>query len=511
MIGPAPGQWAASAACWLSLVPIGARWLRVAQREHYLPGAAVRFAKRWWVGVRANVPLLVLGAACAGVSWWVPLVALGSAGLAFGPRGLPVRGRSSPLGLTRRLRTLAATWAAFEAGIVSAGAATGRPAFASAVALVLAPAVVDLACLATAPLERHLASRHVERAAQRLRSVRPTIVGITGSYGKTSTKNYVAHLVRTTRSVVASPASFNNRAGLARAVNEHLADGTEVFVAEMGTYGRGEIAELCQWCPPEISVLTAIGPVHLERFGSEDAIVEAKSEITETASVVVLNADDQRLAKLAGELEASRHLTVVRCSSTERGADVYVGSGPTGLEVRIAGVAVQPDGPLPPGVHPTNLACALGVAVQLGVAPEVLRHRLADLPTVPHRVAVATSPAGVRVIDDTFNSNPAGARAALELLQASPGGGRRVVVTPGMIELGARQYEENRRFAQAVVERGFDLVVVGWTNRAALLSGARGAGVLSVRTREEAVRWVRQHLSAGDAVLYENDLPDHYP
>ena len=95
------------------------------------------------------------------------------------------------------------------------------------------------------------------------------MVAITGSFGKTSTKGYVADLVGDSKTVVASPASFNNRAGLAWAVNEQLADATEVFVAEMGTYGRGEISELCSWIRPDIAVITAVGPVHLERFGSE--------------------------------------------------------------------------------------------------------------------------------------------------------------------------------------------------------------------------------------------------
>ena len=115
----------------------------------------------------------------------------------------------------------------------------GQGPVAVAAAALALPALVDLACACTAPLERRLAATHVRSAAARLARVAPKVVAITGSFGKTSTKGYVAHLVGGARSVVASPASFNNRAGLARAVNEHLADGTEVFVAEMGTYGRG--------------------------------------------------------------------------------------------------------------------------------------------------------------------------------------------------------------------------------------------------------------------------------
>src|SRR5207249_5358377 len=115
---------------------------------------------------------------------------------------------------------------------------------------------------------------------------------VAGSYGKTGTKNAVAHLVAGSMQVVATPRSFNNRAGLARAVNEGLAPGTDVFVGEMGTYGPGEIAELVSWCPPDIAVITAIGPVHLERMRNEDVVLRAKAEILEPASVAVLNVDD---------------------------------------------------------------------------------------------------------------------------------------------------------------------------------------------------------------------------
>ena len=114
------------------------------------------------------------------------------------------------------------------------------------------------------------------------------MVAITGSYGKTTTKQYTAHLLSGSFRVVASPASFNNRMGLARAINEQLAPGTEVFIAEMGTYGRGEIAELCTWIRPEVSAIVAIGPVHLERFKTEERIVSAKSEILDGAKVGVL-------------------------------------------------------------------------------------------------------------------------------------------------------------------------------------------------------------------------------
>jgi len=505
--------WITSGCCWASLMPAGARWLRVAQREHYLAGSATRFAFRWWIGVRANAPLLAVALVATALSWRWPVIAVGTAAITVpAPIGLSVRGRTSRLGLTRRLVTLAAIWLAGEGGLVALGFVVHRAAFLAAIAVLLTPVVVDLACAVTVPLEHQLASRYVGRATRRLRSVHPLVVGITGSYGKTSTKNYVAHLLANQARVVASPASFNNRAGLARAVNEHLVDGTEVFVAEMGTYGRGEIAELCEWCPPSLAIITAIGPVHLERFGSEDAILVAKSEITDGVATVVLNTDDDRLARFGDDL--ARRVdppTVIRCSGADRGADVCVIERLGTCEVFLGGSSIATGIELPEGARPTNVACAIGAAHQLGVSPAELAARLVDLPTVPHRLAVATAPSGVVVIDDTYNSNPAGARVALGVLGNATKEGRRVVVTPGMVELGRRQAEENRTFGRAARQVATDLIVVGRTNRSALLGEADQPRPITVRTRQDAVRWVRENLTGGDAVLYENDLPDHYP
>ncbi|MGH9081884.1 MAG: Mur ligase family protein [Acidimicrobiales bacterium] len=506
-----PAVWVAVVASVVALGPAGARWLRVAQREHYLADASSRFAVRWWRSTPVNAVLAAVALAGLVASDRWPLAALAPAGvMAVGPLGLSVRGRTSPLVATRRLRTLAAVWLVLQAVVVVIGVVVGAAAPFAAAGAVVVPALVDLACLLTGPYERWLVGRrYVRPAAERLRRVGPTVVGITGSYGKTSTKSYVAHLVAGSRTVVASPASFNNRAGLARAVNEHLVEGTEVFVAEMGTYGRGEIRELCRWCPPAIAVMTAVGPVHLERFGTEDAIAAAKAEIAERAPVVVVNADDRRLAELAGRWGSSPvGPEVVRCSAVDPSADVCV-LAKDGT-VLVAGARVV-EVPLRPGVQATNLACALAVAIRLGVPAEVAAGRVATLPQVPNRLAADRAPSGLYVVDDTFNSNPAGARAALEVLASAPVGGRRVLVTPGMVELGPRQASENEAFAAAARQVVDDLVVVGRTNRRALVRGAAPLHPVVVRTRHEAVAWVRANLGPGDAVLYENDLPDHYP
>ncbi|HXZ83053.1 MAG TPA: Mur ligase family protein [Acidimicrobiales bacterium] len=503
------------------------RWLRVAQREHYLPGSLFLFARRWWV----RDPGHRVAATCAVGSvvgeGFVPGAGiLGAIVVAVGPVGLGLRGRTGRLRWTRRLATIASI-AAGEYGLaVGTAAVVGGlrlTATVLAAAAVGSPIILEIALLLDRPLESVVARRYVRLARGKLQRIRPIVVGITGSYGKTSTKNYVVHLLSGTFSVVASPRSFNNRAGLARAVNETLVVGTEIFVAEMGAYGPGEISAMVSWLAPRVAAITAIGPVHLERFRSLDRTFVAKAEIVAGADTVVLNVDDERLAGLADALVADGR-RVIRCSAEDRGCDVAVITARIGAELNVSGSRV---GDLVrDSSHPmalTNVACAVGVACALGVPLGDIAARLGSLPVVEHRLEVAASPSGVVVLDDTFNANPAGARLALAALAANAlVGVRKVVVTPGMVELGARQTVENEIFAGEIARVATDLVVVGSTNRRALLAGAlkassaRGASApqlraVTVGSRAAAVAWVRQELRRGDVVLYENDLPDQYP
>ena len=496
--------WAAAAGAY-GLAAL--RWLRVAQREHYLPGTVSRFGWRWWVSRPTSRVIAATGLAALGFTFVDQRAGLVTALMvAIGPPGLTVKGRTAPLRWTTRLRRLAGTLGIVTVMLVAAGYLLGEAAAALLLAAAAMPVLVDLALTIISPIERRLSSRFVEAATRTLAQIAPTVVAITGSFGKTTTKAYLLRLLRDSRATVASPASFNNRMGLARAVNEHLAVGTEVFIAEMGTYGKGEIADLCSWIEPTVGVITAIGPVHLERFGSLDRIVESKSEILERAETAVLNVDDERLAALADRFDRD----VIRCSTRDATADVFIDAGgDRGVYVQGTRIATLEDA----AVFPGNLACALGAALALGLPMAGAERAIGDLPGAEHRQTVSVSDLGFTIIDDTYNSNPAGARSALAALERVAADGRRVLVTPGMVELGPRQYEENVALAAHAAGRATDLVIVGRTNRMALQEGADGGGVsvIVVDSREEAVDWVRAHLADGDVVLYENDLPDHYP
>ena len=486
------------------------RWLRVSQREHYIVGWCTRFAARWWTSRWENVVGGIAAVVSAVAAMARPPAGFVTAALAAaGPIGLGLRGRTSPLRWTPRLYRLASMTAIVYAACTLVGFVAGVGPRAAVVAALLAPILVDVAAALDRPLERRLSEGFVRRARDRLRTVAPTVVAITGSYGKTTTKQYVRHILSGARSVVASPASFNNRLGLARAINDHLTPGTDVFVAEMGAYGEDEIAALTEWIRPDVSVITAVGPMHLERFGSVEAIARAKAEIVDGARAVVINADSPLIHRAVGSLH--RDVRVVRCSLEDPKADVYVRTSDGALVVQAGG---EPLAEVEGDLFAMNVACAVGVALELDVPREVIARRLAGLPSPGHRRQVAQSPRGVTVIDDTYNANPTGAAAALDLLaRAARDGGRRVVVTPGMVELGREQAAHNRAFAERAARTATDVVVVGRTNRRALVAGSTGgpARVEVLNTRDQAVEWIRKNLGSGDAVLYENDLPDHYP
>ncbi len=248
-------------AALLAMVIADFRWLRVMQREHYIPGACLTVALRW---ARRRPPNQVLApvlgvAALLALTGRPPAVTAGAsllaaAGAAF-PAAMPLVGKEQRMVRTPRLCRLAAGSALLEVILATVVVWLGVPAALGALA-VLVPVVVDGAALIVRPVEMRLARQYLTRAQATLDRVAPRVIAVTGSYGKTSTKNHVRDLLTGIFDVVASPASWNNAAGLSRTVNEYVGPDTQVLVAEMGTYGVGEIRAMCSWVKPEIGINT---------------------------------------------------------------------------------------------------------------------------------------------------------------------------------------------------------------------------------------------------------------
>lgn len=501
----------------VALVVGFSRWLRVAQRVQYLPGEVLRVERLWFsrrpLGIILwSVSLLLALVAVFSDALGVPalslLVVVAPLVAMWTPWRLPIRGVTKKLVVTGRVVRLGVVSGVFVVAVLGLSLWLLGPAGAL-VPIFLHAALVDLAVTVMWPVERRAQKRFLVQAKTKLSKISPQIIAITGSYGKTSTKGYVAHLVATKYSVVASPASFNNMMGLSQSVNEKLTPGTEVFVAEMGMNAEGRIRELVNHFPPYIAAITTIGEAHMERLGSKEAIVRAKSEITENSPVVVLPVDQPELVALA-ETCRGRNTLVVTVSATGREADVSIdpdagtvtyGPGASAQPIELSGLT-----------HPVNVAVALGIAWALDIPAELALPATATLPVAAHRTEVAYTDSGVAIIDDTYNSNPEGAKRAVEEASrlAETRGGAFYVVTPGMVELGPVQAERNTQLGTLVASLGGHLVAVGLTNRKALVTGG-GDDTVTCLTRDEAVRFVTDRADESDVILYENDLPDHYP
>ena len=493
------------------------RWLRVAQREHYI-APWVGVIEGVWLRTRPGALALFIAAIVVTVVAFVPLIPgtakelvyltpLAFLLLAFFPLGLSVRGRTGKLAWTPRLRRLLVAWVILF-GVIAVPLCLALGIRALALPLIHAPQLMDLCLAIMAPIEKRLSRKYLVSARKRLQQVRPKVVAITGSYGKTSTKGYVAHLLSGAFSTVASPASFNNLMGLSRAVNDRVVPGTEVFVAEMGIYGEGEIRELSQSFPPDVAAITTIGEAHLARMGSREVIFRAKAEITERAGTVVLPIDDPLLLGLAEVCRAQGKTVITVSTSKDTEADVVVADNT--VTVALAGQPVATAEVTVSGVgHAVNLAVAVGIATALGVPLSQLAGRLASLPDSAHRAEVQRAASGVTIIDDTYNSNPVGAARAVSGAVELAGDSPLIVVTPGMVELGSVQRDRNRAFAAQVHDAGGQLFAIGTTNRKALVYGAPDARLFA--RRELAVAAALDQAGERGVILYENDLPDHYP
>lgn len=379
---------------------------------------------------------------------------------------------------------------------------------------------VILALLILSPVEKMINRSFYNDAARILRYMPDlTVIGITGSYGKTSTKHYLNRILSEEYNVLMTPGSYNTTMGVIRTVRELMKPYNNVFICEMGAKQKNDIKEICDLVHPHIGIITAVGPMHLESFKTIENVQATKFELIDSlpaGGLAVVNNDFEYCAnREVDNVKVLRYgvgdtgfcqYRAVDVKYTSSGTE-FVIEGPEGLRLPLVTRLVGE-------CNISNLVAAVIVALYLKVPEEKIRYAVAAIEQVEHRLNVKQTPGGVTIIDDAFNSNPAGSRMAVEVLSQFKEG-KRIIVTPGMIELGGRQYDLNKELGENIGKNVDIAIIVGEYNKSALMDGVKATdfnseNLYTVASFNEAQQLLSTLLKRGDTVLYENDLPDTF-
>ena len=385
------------------------------------------------------------------------------------------------------------------------------------------PLMLALAVWTLAPQEAFVQRRYWREAHEKLGRLEPKVIGITGSFGKTSAKHILSHVLEAASTGLATPGSVNTPMGIARIVRERLRPEHRYFIAEMGAYGPGSIERLCRLAPPDMAIVTAIGMAHYERFKTLDTVAATKFELAEAAvarggKVIVaedvLNhaparafADSHRDSMILCGMSDTCDLQILETSQTKDGLS---------LSVQWQGERYTLAVPLFGEHQLTNIAVVFAAACVHGIAPEAVTLALKTTPQISHRFEVKPGPNGAALIDDAYNSNPQGfasALAALDVLVET--GGKRILATPGMVELGTAHDDEHARLGEIAATHVDVLLAIAPERIESFVAAfdqhkAESAETIRFSTFSEANDWISTNAASGDAVLLENDLPDLY-
>ncbi len=501
-------------------------YLHIFQQEEY---DATRFLP-WLVRTHSidkklSAAVIVLGVtelAADRFAVWISLLVAAAFLVFFLREDDPRRSGKKKLVLTARAKRILAGAVLLSIGAGCAVAALHAPLLAWLAPIHLLPLLLVLSNLALTPVEAGIQQRFWQEAHDKLLRLKPTIVGITGSFGKTSVKHILGHVLDMNAPALVTPGSVNTPMGIARIVRERLDTRHRFFVCEMGAYGPGSIARLCRLAPPEIAVITAVGYAHYERFKSLDVVARTKLELAEA---VVAKGGKVVIAEQVLDFEPARsfqarhgsHLIIVGRSPKADLRILAIRQSAAGTETDLEwrGEPHTISAPIYGEHHGMNLALAFATALAMGLSAENVILSLRSTPQIKHRLEVKREPDGSVIIDDAYNSNPIGfanGLAALDLLR-SPNG-RRILVTPGMVELGAAHDTEHEKIGTLAGAHVDVLLPVVPERIAPMIAAYRAANpggeVIPCENFAGAQSWLSANLRAGDTVLLENDLPDLY-
>ena len=415
-------------------------------------------------------------------------------------------------------------------GISSDRFTVGLVAGSGFLSFLLAPIWLILGNILMTPVESAMRKGYIRKAESVLDTIQPKIIGITGSYGKTTTKNFLRDILNARYKTYATPKSYNTMMGITLAINTDLANdySVEYFISEMGAYVEGEIERICQLTPPDISIVTEVGPQHLERFGTLENVAKAKYEIIANLpkhGLGVFNWDNTYVREMYERGYPDNRIAVSKSVSAEEASQKNVRFIATDIVETLNGLTFtvhdthtneseQFTTSIVGEHNVTNLLLSTAVAVYEGMSLRDVAFRVRTLQPAESRLVSNTSSSGITIINDAYSANPVGVVSSLKVLGMHQTG-KRLLITPGMVELGDLQDSENKKLGVIATDYATDIILIGEKQTQPIQEGILSTDfpkdkLIVFDTLREATTWYEQNLKAGDTVLFLNDLPDTY-
>lgn len=374
------------------------------------------------------------------------------------------------------------------------------------------------------PIEKRINNWYYNDAKKRLASMpNLKILGITGSFGKTSTKHFVHTVLTEKFTVLMTPESYNTPMGVTKTIRTMLKPIDEIFIAEMGAKKSGDIKEICDLVSPKIGILTSIGEQHLDTFKTLETVSRTKYELIQSLpedGLAFMNLDDENIRNLPNLVKPPRAKKVFYYGINSEGLHYWAedikltAKGTVFTVCKYDGSRAEFQTKLLGAHNIYNILAATGVGSELGMDLETIGRGVRKIKPVPHRLELKKTPENITIIDDSFNSNPVGSKMALEVLGQMEGT-KKILVTPGMIELGEKEYEYNKQFGKYAAEVCDHVILVGPKRTIPIQDGLKEMqypqeNIYLAKNLNEALTHMRKVVVPGSVVLLENDLPDTY-
>ena len=383
---------------------------------------------------------------------------------------------------------------------------------------ILLPLLITLAHFITAPFENANSYSYVKKAKKIVESRKELkVIGITGSFGKTSVKNILDTMLSVKYKVCATPYSYNTPLGLSKTILNNLKSDDEILIAEMGAKHVGDIEYLVEMVKPSIGVITGIGNQHLATFGSLDNLKNTKFELIaglKEGGKAYFNLDSEPNFELFERAECNKMGTTIKDNfGSVFASNIAVNERGSEFDLTINGESVRVQTVLL-GMHNiSNILLCASVAYDLGVTIGELQIAISKLVPSAHRLAIVPSQNSLVVIDDAYNGSVEGARAALQTIKEFKT--KKIVITPGLVELGSEEFNSNFMFGREMASVCDYVIINGIVNYEAISAGLEFGGfkkenILRSGSLKQAIEVLGTIAEPGDVVLFENDLPDNY-